>query len=54
MIARIKENSSRDYISRCKRVEKHLEIDLDKEYKKDKGESLLQILLTRNATEKEI
>lgn len=34
----------KDCISRCKKVEKALQIDLDKEYKKDRGVSVLSAL----------
>ncbi len=33
-----------DYRSRCRRVEKDLKTDLDAEYEKDNGKSLLEIL----------
>lgn len=37
-------NAIKDCLCRCKRVEKALPIDLDDEYKKDKGESVLTLL----------
>ena len=37
-------NAIKDCLSRCKRVEKALSIDLDDEYKKDEGESVLTLL----------
>lgn len=41
---RLKGRSRVDCISRCRRVEKALNIDLDEEYFKDKGNSLLELL----------
>ena len=37
-------NPMKDCISRCRKVEKALSIDLDKEYEKDHGESVITML----------
>ena len=41
---KIKPKSIKDRISRCAHVEEVLGLDLDKEYKKDKGEKVLRLL----------
>lgn len=50
----IKKNAASDCASRCNRVEKTLNVNLDKEYNKDCGESLLNKLSIRNKNEKTI
>lgn len=41
---RIKKKPGSDCMSRCRAIEKALKIDLDNEYRKDKGERLLTML----------
>lgn len=41
---KIKKNSIRDCLSRCKKVEKSLGVDLDEEFQKDEGNTVLVAL----------
>ena len=41
---RLKPNSAKDRLSRCKSVEKALGVDLDEEYKKDGGTRVMEML----------
>lgn len=54
MESRLKKNSARDCVSRCMRVEKSLEVDLDNEYKKDGGAALLYMLSTKNVSKEDL